>query len=1015
VQVEVGLLGGFAVIVDGNRVPDDAWRRRNSAALVKLLAITPAMRLHREQVLDALWPEVPLELAAPRLHKAAHFARRALGLDDGVDLSQDVVTLLPGYDVVVDARRFEELARADPDAAIASYRGRLLPTDIYEPWTHLERDRLHQLYLQLLREGGHWQRLVSEDPADERAHLGLVAALADTGDVRGALAAYDRMVRDLDRELGTLPSPQAQRIRADLLTRQQPVPLPRTASQSEAEVARRPGRQRIALLEREEALGHLDAAFDAATRGLGSVVVVSGQPGVGKTSLVQTFVRRVGGRGRLLVGGCDDLLTPRPLGPLVDVLDQRNQPGQLDLVLPTLIAVLADGPAVLIVEDVHWADDATIDALRILSRRVHRMPAVLVLTYREEDLHPEHPLRSLLGAISRDVVRRIPLSPLSEAATGQLAHGSAVDVGELYRLTQGNPLFVHEVLESTRGQGTREHISVPPSVRDAVLGRVASLGLPVRNTLGRLSMVPSRCERWLAEELADDVEDLTEAERRGLIRGDATHVWFHHELTRHAVADALPSRERVEINRAILDLLTKRADVDAARVVHHAEQAGDVDRLRAYALLAARSAASASAHREADAQYERVLRHIDSYPTAEQRLIHEESAVEAYRAGRGERARTLTTRALVLHERAGDLVAVGRMHRWLSRIEWYLGDREAAEREANQAVRLLQRLPPSPDLAWAYAYRSQLAMLAWDSEATQLWGQQALTLARQLEAHAVEAHALVDLGTIAFLTSGDDRGMLNQAFELAQSRGEHQAAVRALQNHSVIMARIEFDLPRARRIAERGVAYADEHEVRPEGDFVATELAEIDLLEGRWDGLDDRVTGIVAATQGVGRLHALITLARLRVRSGHVDAAAVLAEAWDRAVGVSELLRAWPLADITAEHAWLNGTLTLESPGLLQAYAGTLAVRPAVAGQLARWIDAAGGLDGDLPAGFLEPHRLEIEHRWREAASAWRRRGLPYEAARAAGHDPTLLDEAVAQAQALGAVPLARRLAALPV
>ncbi|MET0740452.1 MAG: AAA family ATPase [Candidatus Nanopelagicales bacterium] len=1011
-RVEIGLLGGFVVTVDGVRVPDDAWRRRSSAALVKLLAITPALRLHREQVLDALWSEVSLDVAAPRLHKAAHFARRAIGLEDGVDLSRDVVTLLPGHEVVLDTRRFEELAQADPDAAIDAYHGRLLPTDIYEPWTQLERDRLHQQYLHVLRERGHWRRLVSEDPADESAHMGLLTSLADAGDVRGALAAYDRMVRDLDRELGLVPSPAAQRLRADLLARQQPLPMQRTPGQRPE---RRPERQRLALLEREEALGCLDEAFDAARHGLGSVVVVSGQPGVGKTSLLQTFVRRVGGRGRLLIGGCDDLLTPRPLGPLVDVLDQQNQPGRLDLVLPTLIAVLADGPAVLIVEDAHWADDATIDALRILSRRVPRMPAMLVLSYREEDLHLEHPLRAMLGAIARDVVTRIQLSPLSEAATTRLAEGSGVDVGELYRLTQGNPLFVHEVLESARGQLDSEHLSVPPSVRDAVLGRVAGLGLPVRTTLGRLSMVPSRCERWLAEKLANDVHDLTEAERRGLLRGDATHVWFHHELSRHAVADAIPSRERLEINQTILDLLTQQDDVDPARVVHHAEQAGDVDRLRTYSLLAARSAASAGAHREADAQYERVLRHVESYSTAEQPLIHEEAAVEAYRSGRGQRARSQTRRALVLHEQAGDLAAVGRMRRWLSRIEWFLGDRAAAEREATQAVELLRRLPASIDLAWAYAYRSQLAMLAWDRDVTEIWAQQALTLARQLEAHAVEAHALVDLGTIALLTSGDDRGMLSQAYALAEARGEHQAAVRALQNHAVMLARVEFDLPRARRLAERGVAYADEHEVRPEGDFVAVDIAEIDLLEGRWDGLDDRVVGLVAATQGVARLHALITLARLRVRSGHPDAAAVLKEAWERSVGVSELLRAWPLADITAEHAWLSGTLTLESPGLLEAYAATLAVRPAVAGQLARWVDAAGGLNSDRPAGFLEPHQFEVEHRWREAAVAWRRRGLPYEAARAAGHDPMLLGEAVAQAEALGAVPLAHRLAAVPV
>ena len=144
-NVHITLLGGFAVTVDGAAVPADAWSRRHASALVKVLALARSRRLHRDQVIDLLWPDTPPEAAMPRLHKAAHFARRALGPDGtaSVVLRNDVVALWPGAEVVVDAARY----RAEAESALAAgsaeravealslYGGPLLPDDLYEPWT----------------------------------------------------------------------------------------------------------------------------------------------------------------------------------------------------------------------------------------------------------------------------------------------------------------------------------------------------------------------------------------------------------------------------------------------------------------------------------------------------------------------------------------------------------------------------------------------------------------------------------------------------------------------------------------------------------------------------------------------------------------------------------------------------------------------------------------------------------------------------------------------------------------
>src|SRR3954447_15051822 len=143
VTIEITLLGGFAVFVDGRGVDERAWGRRHAAALVKLLALAPGHRLHREQLLDLLWPDDALDVAAPRLHKAAHFARRALAVPDGLVLrGEEVVLGGPQATVTVDVACFEALARpalAAGDAAaarraLALYGGELLPQDRYEDW-----------------------------------------------------------------------------------------------------------------------------------------------------------------------------------------------------------------------------------------------------------------------------------------------------------------------------------------------------------------------------------------------------------------------------------------------------------------------------------------------------------------------------------------------------------------------------------------------------------------------------------------------------------------------------------------------------------------------------------------------------------------------------------------------------------------------------------------------------------------------------------------------------------------
>jgi len=190
--MQITLLGGFEVVVDGRRVPPADWRRRQAAALVKLLALAPRRTLHREQVIDALWPDLYLDEAAPRLHKAAHYARRAIGQPRSLVLGGDTVTLFPDAEVDIDAVRFERLAESARDSrtagqAVDAYPGDLLPQDLYETWAEEPRERLRLLYLRTLRQAGRWQEIVNIGSIEESAHL-------DT--IRGPVGASDLTRRD---------------------------------------------------------------------------------------------------------------------------------------------------------------------------------------------------------------------------------------------------------------------------------------------------------------------------------------------------------------------------------------------------------------------------------------------------------------------------------------------------------------------------------------------------------------------------------------------------------------------------------------------------------------------------------------------------------------------------------------------------------------------------------------------------------------------------------------------------
>jgi DNA-binding CsgD family transcriptional regulator len=772
------------------------------------------------------------------------------------------------------------------------------------------------------------------------------------------------------------------------------------------------------ILEREPELAVLGAAAKEAARGAGSVVLVYGEAGIGKSSLVRAVRAHLPPEGRMLIGYCDDFATPRTLGPLRDLVGSVG--GELaaavqdgsdrDTVLSALRAELAwpEHPTVLVIEDVHWADDATLDTLRYLVRRVAALPTVLVLTYRDDELSREHPLLVLLGEASRsDGVRRLPLRRLSEDAVRQLSAGSSVDPGRLFSLTSGNPFFVAEVLASAHGD------SVPPTILDAVLGRVRRLDAATQDVLEQLAVVPSTLDRWLVDALApDSLASLAAAEQRGLLTVLPTRVAFRHELTRRAIADALSAARRVELNRRVLAALTRRGGVDPSQLVQHAAEAGDRDAIVRYGPDAARDAARAGAHREAVRHYRLVLKHADQFSAAERAQLLEEYAIECYTTGAATRAAKAQREAVELRRALGDLRMLGASLRWLSRFLWWDADRAGAGDAAREAIATLERVDDSRLLALALSNQSQLHMLACRNQESVELGQRAAALARDIGDAAILSHALTNIG-ISRWTGGDPAGQasLDEALRVALDAGDVEDACRAYVG-AIWTLLDQYRLDEAERLLLASMELAERTEFLSFLAYMNVERARLALARGAWDAAV-QAAELALDAQPPARCPALTVLGHVRVRRGQAGAAELLGQARDLAVRIDELQRTGPAAAARAEAAWLDGDQARVRAIAAPIYEDAKRLgHQTLQSELGYWLVKAGQPVESVAVG--NPYGLQAAGSWREAASAWQAAGCRYEhaAALAESPEPDDLLAALAQLDALGAEPLARKLRA---
>jgi DNA-binding CsgD family transcriptional regulator len=743
----------------------------------------------------------------------------------------------------------------------------------------------------------------------------------------------------------------------------------------------------VTLLERSAQLELLATRHaEVQERSRGRFVLVAGEAGIGKTALVRAFCED---RPRVLWGACDALYTPRPLGPIVDIGEDLAPDGAAPSEVATALATELRRPAILVLEDLHWADEATLDVVRLLARRIEALPALVIVTYRDDELDRTHPLRSVLGALPSPIADRVAPPPLSPDAVAELA-GANVDHDELHRRTGGNPFFVTEALAAGGGE----------TVRDAVLARCARLDPAARALLDAVAIVPLRTELWLLEALTDS-DALDACLGSGMLRADRDAIAFRHEIARVAVEEALSPLERQRLHRRALAALAAAPNPDLARLAHHAEAAGDAEAVLRYAPAAGERAAKLGSHREAAAQFARALRY-------EQRAdLLERLSYECYLTDRIDDAIEARRAALAMH---ADPMRRGDAHRWLSRLAWFTGDNATAEREARLAVELLEPLTPGPELAMAYSNVAQLRMLARDEPGATEWGRRAIELAERLGDTAILTHALNNVGT-ARSRQGlpDGQAMLDRSLELALAAGLEEHVARAYTNLAAT-ALDRREIAAADRYLDAGIDYCTERDLDSWRLYMTGYRARSHLEQGRWDDAAECARSVLADPDAAvpTRITPLVVVGRLRARRGDPGPWEPLDEALALARRTGELQRIGPVAAARAETRWLAG----EQDAIADETAAALALAIEcddrwLAGELHCWRRRAGITEEVEPVA--EPYRLHGA----AAAEAWTAIGCVYEAALALAEAGSEADQrrGLDALQALGARPAAARVA----
>lgn len=749
------------------------------------------------------------------------------------------------------------------------------------------------------------------------------------------------------------------------------------------------------LIERDSSLKNLISLVELAASGKGSIVLVSGEAGIGKTSLLQKFRQNLGPQQQVKWGGCDPLYTPRVLGPIHDMRQAFGQPVRelLDKdpsYVRLFSAILSDiesghAPAIFVIEDAHWADHATLDLLKYLGRRISLLKAVLIISYRHDEVGKNHPLTELMGDLPQKQTHRINLKPISPEGVQLLALASGKQVDGLHQITGGNPFFITELLETPRSID----LTVPESVQDAIGSRLKRLPKDERGFLETISVIPYAIDLSLLTQLfGDQGERLAlSCVSKKLLKLDKSGAYrFRHELVRLGTKTRVLYPHQQKIHEQILAaFLSNNYKPNLDQIVYHASGTQSAEHVLKYAPLAASKASTSGAHKESASHLATALQYVDQAPKELAAKLYETWAYEAGLVQIDETVIDARLQALNLWRRLDRPDKIGENLRWLSRLHWYRGEADQANQFADEAVNVFESTEPSSERAMAYSLKSQLHMLNDRMDDAVHWGKKALEFEEQFPNIEVRVHAKNNIGTaLLFRDDLDGHDYLQSSLSLALKYELHEHAARVYTNLAeYAVENRDFEL--AEKTIADGIAYDTNHDLDTWTHYLIGLLARLRAKQGRLEEAETVAEGVMKLDRLtlLMKLPALLVLSQSKMRLGKADAPALLAQALRDALNTGEIQYIVPCRLNLIEAAWLAGN----SKDAIKQIEYLLAIKPSQMnkwrnGKLMVWMHRYGLMPNTKILDRIpEPFRFEINGEYEKAAESWLSLASPYLAA----------------------------------
>jgi len=675
------------------------------------------------------------------------------------------------------------------------------------------------------------------------------------------------------------------------------------------------------LVERSAFMDALHEKFDIVKGGEGHTVFISGEAGMGKTSLVDGFCKSFKNRCNIYQGSCDALFTPRPLAPLYDILLQvRNG-------LPENGGDITDRTAfftsfiqelnnknetcIIVFEDIHWADEATLDFIKFLARRITQLKCLFILTYRDNEVHSRHPLKNVLGQLNSNSFCRIQLPPLSKEAVDAMAQERGYNGKDVYSISGGNPFYVNEILASYSD-------GVPENIKDSVLSIYQKLDENTKHIWEILSVLPTAFEvKYLQKMEPGYAEAIENCIEKKILIAEKGKVFFKHELFRRTIEDSLSPLVRVTLNKKILEWFLESflKNNEIERIIHHAKNANDYDLVVHYAPIAAKHAACVGSHIEAAKLYYTAIEYYQGNDSDLLVQFYELYAYECYLTNQIKEAIIYTSKALNLWEKKDDREKMGNCMWFLSRLWWFDGKRKQAENYASRAVEVLHDQPSSKAKAMSFSNMSQLKMLSDYTDECIHWGEKAIAIANELHDEEVHAHALNSMGSSLMtvpLTMLKGKAFLEKSLAIALEHSYHEHVARAytaLGSNSVTMK----DYANAAKTLDEGIQYCEERDLDSLKYYMISWKARLLLERGNWEKALALADGLLKyeCILPVVKIGALVVYGTIKLRRGDRDVLPLLLEAKNMSFEAMELQRIIPAMSALLEYEWLTGHIYL--------------------------------------------------------------------------------------------------------